>query len=77
MFNYHRPEAWHRSRLISVAVIVFGLMAVPIGLANPHGNEHRASAEHTALQRQRDRADSIAGFPIAPHPDAPPRGPGA
>jgi hypothetical protein len=74
MFPYDPPEAWHRSRIISIAIIIFALLAVPIGLADPHATDSSASAAHTTVQRQRDRTVATAGVPVAPHPNAPPRG---
>jgi hypothetical protein len=65
-----------RSRAIPVAMILFGLVAVFVGLANLGGSTDPRAQELTADQRQMIRADAVAGFPRAPLPDNPPRGPG-
>lgn len=67
---------WHHATGLSIALTLSGLAAVLIGLDDPHSTDNRSGLEHSAVQRQQDRADAIAGFPVAPHPDAPPRGPG-
>jgi len=63
-------------RAIPVAMILFGLVAVFVGLANPGGSTDPRPQGLTADQGQMIRADAVAGFPRAPLPDNPPRGPG-
>jgi hypothetical protein len=69
------PIAWRHPRTLSVALVLFALVAVPIGLAGPERPADRHGLELTAQLRQQARADVTAGFPAPPHPDAPPRGP--
>lgn len=68
--------SWGPPRFLSILIIVAALAAVPIGLADPHSTRDSAALAHSALERQQAQADATAGFPVAPHPDAPPRGPG-
>ena len=68
---------WHHPRWISYALVIAGVLAVMVGVADPSGNpEGRVPAESPA-QLAQFRADANAGFPLPPHPDQPPRGPGA
>jgi hypothetical protein len=54
---------------------LFGIVAVPIGLAGPETPRNRQGLELSAPLVQQERADVTAGFPAPPHPDATPRGP--
>ena len=77
MQNETAPHAAGRHpRAIAAAMILFGLLAVPIGLSDPQGSPTLSGDENSLLRRQADAADARFGFPVAPEPDAPPRGPG-
>ena len=68
-------EEERESRIVPVAMIIFGLAAVLVGGADPHGT--RLPQALTPDQLELVRADHIAGYPAAYLPDNPPRGPGA
>ena len=65
-----------RSRVIPVAMILFGLTAVLVGVVNPQ-TPARPPQALTQEQLELVRADHIAGYPASSLPDNPPRGPGA
>lgn len=72
-----RPEsAESKSRAIPIAMILFGLIAVFMGLLNPGGAVRPRPAGLTSDQLALARADARGGFPRPPLPDNPPRGPG-
>jgi len=64
------------SRAVPIAMIVFGLLAVFMGLLNPGGASAPRPSGFTAAQLEMVRADAAAGFPRPPLSDNPPRGPG-
>jgi hypothetical protein len=65
-----------RSRAVPIAMTIFGLLAVFIGLLDPgRGGQPRPSGL-TDEQMALVRADAVGGFPRPPLPDNPPRGPG-
>jgi hypothetical protein len=57
-------------------MIMFGLLAVFMGLLNPGGAAQPRPGGLTTDQLEQVRADANAGFPRPPLPDNPPRGPG-
>ena len=61
---------------ISIAMILFGLIAVFMGLLNPGDGTAARPTGLTVDQIELVRADANAGFPLPPLPDNPPRGPG-
>ncbi len=61
---------------ISIAMILFGLIAVFMGLLNPGDGTAPRRTGLTSDQIELVRADANAGFPLPPLPDNPPRGPG-
>lgn len=71
----HRNEK-RRSRAVPVAMTLFGLAAVFIGLGDPGGSTGSQPSALTPDQMQLIRADAVAGFPLSALPDNPPRGPG-
>ena len=64
------------SNKIPIAMVLFALVAVLVGTANPQTSTAPPSAL-TQAQMQIARADIVAGYPAPFHPDNPPRGPGA
>lgn len=64
------------SRAVPIAMILFGLVAVFVGLLDPGGASQPRPGGFTSAQRELVRADAAAGFPRPPLPDNPPRGPG-
>lgn len=68
---------WHHPRWISYALIIAGILGVMVGIADPSGNPEGRAAMVPPAQLAQFRADANAGFPLPPHPDQPPRGPGA
>lgn len=71
------PEHEERSsRAIPIAMIIFGLFAVFMGLLNPGGASQPRPNGLTTAQLEMVRADANAGFPRPPLSDNPPRGPG-
>jgi hypothetical protein len=70
------PEYEERSRAVPIAMTVFGLLAVFIGLLNPGSSDHRRVSGLTTEQMELVRADAAAGVPRPPLPDKSPRGPG-
>jgi hypothetical protein len=64
------------SRAAPIAMIVFGLLAVFMGLLNPGGADQPRPSGLATAQLELVRADAVGGFPRPPLPDNPPRGPG-
>jgi hypothetical protein len=65
------------SRAVPISMIVFGLLAVFIGLLDPGGASQPRPGGLSTAQLETVRADAAAGFPRPPLSDNPPRGPGA
>jgi hypothetical protein len=65
-----------RSRAVPIAMILFGLLAIFVGLLDPGGTSQPRPSGFTTAQRELVRADAAAGFPRPPLSDNPPRGPG-
>ena len=63
-------------RAVPVAMILFGLFGVFVGLLDPSGSGGQRPSGFTPDQMQLIRADTVAGFSPPPHPESPPRGPG-
>jgi hypothetical protein len=57
-------------------MIIFGLLAVFMGLLNPGGASQPRPSGLTTAQLEQARADAVGGFPRPPLSDNPPRGPG-
>lgn len=72
-----RTAELRRPLAISIAAILFALIAVPIGLADPSNAGTPRGNGESADQLQLARADARAGFPVPHHPDVTPRGPAA
>jgi hypothetical protein len=73
----NRPEYEERnSRAVPIAMIIFGLLAVFMGLLDPGGASAPRPSGFTTAQLELARADAAGGFPRPSLPDNPPRGPG-
>jgi hypothetical protein len=64
------------SRAAPIAMIIFGLLAVFIGLLDPGRASAPRPSGFTTAQLELVRADAAGGFPRPSLPDNPPRGPG-
>lgn len=70
-------EKERRSRAVPIAMTLFAVVLVSLGMFDPHGRTHSQPNAMPLEQVQLMRGDARAGFPRLPVPDDPPRGPGS